>query len=157
MTGGLTKREMHKEKVNWFYFLLIEVAILSILYSNHLGFLGGIFGDLFITGMNPSLVFIFQGLILLAVCIALKLTYKISTHRKFAYFIIVVVSLLILYFPFHYFQSMPVMDEHTRRYIGTTEYFKEHSHSPIPLYLLSVLVFIAFMILNIPKRKTALQ
>ena len=147
---------MHKEKINWWWFLLLNgVLIPSLFYvlANRFGALG-VFTHLLIAGFNPFIVQVFNFIVFLFICVLFKAIQKIRTKGN-AYlitYIILGISVFLLLLPMFFESSSNIGNvSASRRYIDFSPESMSSNYLPmIILDITIILVFIIFYSINFP-------
>jgi hypothetical protein len=141
---------MYKEKVNWWWFLLLAGIIIPItlkLFRN-IGPYYNFLNHFTITGLNPFFIYIMHFLTILILCILFKL---IKNKRSYYLFgAIVILSLFVI--DFFMVDSQILSEGIPRRYIDNTSNIYSGLQLPF-VNIITLSILIIFLIFNFPKNK----
>jgi hypothetical protein len=149
---------MNKEKISWWWFVLLAGLIVpagEYAITRHFFFIGFL-RNYFVTGMNPVLspvVFLFFTII---ICILFKILVRIESPAGKPVYLVIALAISLLLSPIYLPGMHMVADEHTRRYIdlhpGTAKEGDSFIFGPIFWNALILLLFLLFVVINFPSK-----
>jgi hypothetical protein len=148
---------LYKEKVNWWWFLLIGEIIVLVLFSinKYVPLLDNIiFRQYFIVGLNPFVPLVFNFFLLFFMSIAFKISHSFQGKSNAGLIIYLILGLITtaLLLPIHILDPFNSVGIYPRRYVDVTnDSTNSGAFYLVWSYFLAAL-FLFFYIKNFPKK-----